>query len=86
LIFEALEDLDSALKYMKEQEQLYRELNIPRGIAISLANQAGLLNKTDKPREALKLAEESLAILKKHGYEMLAKSVNKIIEDIRTKL
>ena len=71
---------------LKEAERLLRELGDPQDLAIMLANQAALLSsKPDRRHEALRLAEEALAIATRHGYRQLAAQIQPLRDSISSR-
>lgn len=83
LILKAHGDFDGAMAFMKEQEQICRELGNVEGLARSLANQAETLCRMGRAREALALAEEAHQLASKHGYVMLVKQIESILNAVR---
>jgi hypothetical protein len=60
-----------------------RELGNPKGLSISLGNQAVLLSSTPgRKREASRLADEALAIATRHGYQQLIPGIQRIRDSI----
>ncbi|MBI3797858.1 MAG: DUF4062 domain-containing protein [Deltaproteobacteria bacterium] len=87
LILRARGDLDGAWALLKEQERLCRELGDPNGLATSLANQAFLLARDrSRPREALPLAEEAYRLATNHGLTALARQIEGILTQVRSRL
>jgi tetratricopeptide (TPR) repeat protein len=79
-------ELDQAMTLYKEQEKICRELREPEGLAICLANQAELLaEKLDRAADALPLAEEAEALVKRHNLTRLAAQIQPIIDAVRGK-
>jgi nephrocystin-3 len=86
MILQARSDIDGAMKLLKEQERICRELGNPDGLVISLANQALVLAQNGKIREALQLAEEAYQLASRHGLTALVDKIKPILDDIRSKL
>jgi hypothetical protein len=83
----AKRNLDRAIALHKQEELIYRELNAPEGLAMSLANRAGLLAQhLGRPREALPLAEEACRLATAHGLTALAEPAKRILDFVRSKL
>jgi len=83
LILMARGDLAGAMTLMKEQKRICRELGNVENFAISLANQALILSRQGRHREALALAEEAYRLVSSHGYAALAKQILPILEQVR---
>jgi len=67
----------------KDQERLCREMGDPKGVAISLADQANLLGQMGRPGEALPLVEEAHRLATEHGYAALAEHIKVILVSLR---
>ncbi|MBU1024135.1 hypothetical protein KKB99_07625 [bacterium] len=61
-------------------------IGLPRSIAISLANQAGVILKQGDTAKALTLAEESMNIANEHGLTHIAVEIEKLLNEIRSQI
>ncbi|MBP7053304.1 MAG: tetratricopeptide repeat protein [Phycisphaerae bacterium] len=83
LVLKARGDLDRATTLLKEVEQISRRLGNVESLALSLANQASVLQQAGRVREALAFAEEAYQLASKHGYVLLARQIEPILNAAR---
>lgn len=83
VICHARGDLDGALVLLREVERICRQLSNVQGLTTSLTNQAATLLQLGHTREALPLAEEAQQLAARHGYAVLAKQIEPILERVR---
>ena len=83
LILSDLGELDEAMIRLKGKEAICRQLGKVESLAISLTNQALVLAEMDRAREALPLAEEARQLATKHGYVMLARQIDSVLDLVR---
>ena len=75
--------MDGTIVLLKEVERICRQLGNVESLAISLTNQASTLRQMGRPREALPLAEEARQLASKHGYGVLVKQIEPILNAVR---
>lgn len=83
LILKARGDLDDAMVLLTEQERICRQLGNVESLARSLINQASVLGQMGHARKALPLAEEAHQLASKHGYAMLVRQIEPILNEVR---
>ncbi|HZZ43486.1 MAG TPA: DUF4062 domain-containing protein [Tepidisphaeraceae bacterium] len=76
-------DLEGALCLHKKAEDIFRRLENIERIAFCLANQSLALKHLNRKDEAIELAEESLQLAQTHGYSVVVKQVEPILNDLR---
>jgi HEAT repeat protein len=76
-------ELEDLIARLKEQERICRELGDWAGLAISLSNQASLLEQTGREREALPLAEEAYRLAIQHDETALADRARAILDRLQ---
>jgi len=85
-IFYARGELDQAIALHREAEQICRKLNNIEGLAISLTNQSSILRKMGRASEALPVTEEAYQLAATHGYTILEKQIEPILNAARHQL
>ena len=82
-ILRARGQLDAAIELLQETERVFREMNDPEALLISLANQASLLGGIPERRpEGIRLADEALALATQHHYRQLLPQIQRIRHSI----
>jgi hypothetical protein len=75
--------LDGAIALQKETERICQELGNPEGLVIALGNQALILGKKQRTREALVMAVEAHRTASDHGYSALAAQIENILKELQ---
>ena len=78
-------DLDGAMKLFKDKERICRELGDPNSLAISLVNQALIINEKGDTKQAFELAEQAYQLANQYGLIALAGQIKPSLDHIRSK-